>query len=114
MIKKTFSLFIIFISFTLLIYAQPPISNENENENDTAYINSLIKQGWAVWQTEPEKTIALSTRAKELSEKNNFLRGVAYAYKNLGIANVALGNYVETLNNWNEALKVFEQINDQT
>jgi len=114
MIKKAFSLFIIFIGFTLFIYAQPQVNNENENENDTAYINSLIKQGWAVWQTEPEKTISLSTRAKELSEKNNFLRGVAYAYKNLGIANVALGNYVETLNNWNEALKVFEQINDQT
>ena len=94
------------------MYAQPPV--KDENENDTAYINSLIKQGWAVWQTEPEKTISLSTRAKELSEKNNFLPGVAYAHKNIGIANYKKGNYVETLNNWNESLKVFEQLNDQT
>ncbi|HEU5166172.1 MAG TPA: adenylate/guanylate cyclase domain-containing protein [Chitinophagaceae bacterium] len=112
MTRKTFCLFIIFISFTHFIYAQPPI--KDENENDTAYINSLIKQGLAVWRTEPEKTISLATRAKELSEKNNFLQGVAYAYKNIGIANAALGNYSETLNNWNEALKIFEQLKDET
>ena len=105
MTKKTFCLFIIFITFTSFIYAQLPVTEENEK--DTAYINSLIKQGWAIWQTEPDKTIALSTRARELSEKIDFLPGVAYAYKNIGIANYIKGNYVETLNSWNESLKVF-------
>lgn len=112
MFRKTIYPLIIFISFTHFIYAQPQV--KAENENDTAYINSLIRQGWAVWQTEPDKTIALSTKAKELAEKNGFLAGVAYAYKNIGIANYIKGNYVETLNNWNESLKVFEQIDDQT
>ena len=112
MTKKPFCLFIILISLTHFISAQPKLNEENEN--DTAYINALIKQGWAAWQTDPEKTISLSTRAKELSEKNDFLPGVAYAYKNIGIANYRKGNYVETLNNWNESLKVFEQLNDQT
>ncbi|HET6765742.1 MAG TPA: adenylate/guanylate cyclase domain-containing protein [Chitinophagaceae bacterium] len=112
MTKKTFCLFSIFITFASFIYAQLPVIEENEK--DTAYINSLIKQGWAIWQTEPDKTIALSTRARELSEKIDFLSGVAYAYKNIGIANYIKGNYVETLNSWNESLKVFEQLNDQT
>jgi len=114
MIGKAGSLFIIFISFTFYVHAQSPVSADKETKEDTAYINSLIKQATSVVANNPDSAIILAKEAKDLAEKINFLPGKAYAIKYLGNAFFFKGKYIETLEYWNESLKIFEEINDQT
>lgn len=111
--SKAGSLFIVFISFTLFSYAQAPVSSDKGSKEDTAYINSLIAQATSVVANNQDTAIILATEAKNLSEKINFLSGKAYANKYIGIAFFYKGKFIETLEYWNESLKVFEQINDQ-
>ena len=114
MIRKIISSGIVFVSFAFFVQAQPSIITKDEVKQDTAYVNSLIKQATTAVGNNPDTAIILATQAKDLAEKLDFLSGKAYAFKYLGNAYFYKGQYIETLENWNEALKVFEEIKDQT
>jgi tetratricopeptide (TPR) repeat protein len=45
---------------------------------------------------------------------SGFKKGVAYALKNIGLAYYTKGKYSETLGYWQQSLKLFEVIGDQT
>ncbi len=53
-----------------------------------------------------------SNQAKALAEKLGYLRGKAYAEKNLGLAQYYQGNYMEVLDHWTKSLEIFETIQD--
>jgi len=112
--KKLLSLFLLFIGFGFSAYSQSTVKQAVEKEADTVLINSLLQQSKESLTESPDKAIALAQQAKDLSKKANFKKGKAYALKNIGLANYYKGNYVETLQNWEESLKTFEQINDET
>ncbi|HKB45003.1 MAG TPA: adenylate/guanylate cyclase domain-containing protein [Chitinophagaceae bacterium] len=112
--KKPLGLFLLFIGFGISAYSQSTVRPATEKEADTVLINSLLEQSKESLTESPDKTIALAQQAKDLSKKANFKKGKAYALKNIGLANYHKGNYVETLQNWEESLKTFEQINDET
>ncbi len=53
-----------------------------------------------------------SNQANALAEKLGYLRGKAYAEKNLGLAQYYQGNYMEVLDHWTKSLEIFETIQD--
>ena len=58
------------------------------------------------------KAINLTLRAKEISKKIDYKKGDAYAEKNLGHVYYMQARFGETLEHWNESLKIFEEIKD--
>ena len=83
------------------------------SKDDTIKVNTLLVLSKKYFSTEPQLSIKIANEAKGLSEKLGFKRGIAFSLKNIGIANYQQGNYVETLDYWFQALKVFEDIGDK-
>lgn len=50
--------------------------------------------------------------AKELAEEIKYEKGLALAYKSLGLCHGRSGNYPEALTNWNQSLDIFIAIGD--
>ncbi|HEV8272290.1 MAG TPA: adenylate/guanylate cyclase domain-containing protein [Chitinophagaceae bacterium] len=80
--------------------------------SDTARINALIKESKGLIAKEPDKAIQLAQQAKEEAEKIDFKQGVGYALKNIGLVYYSQAKYVETLDYWEQSLKIFEDIKD--
>ncbi len=80
---------------------------------DTAMINSLLNQSKEMFGESPERAVILAQQAKDLAEKVGFTEGLAYAYKNIGLGYYFQGKNIETLDNWNQSLKIFESLEDQ-
>ncbi len=111
---KFLSLLVLFIWLTITSDSQSLGQNAVKNNADTALVNSLLQQSKKYFSDTPEKAISLATQAKDLAEKMNFLRGKAYALKNMGMGYYYQGKYLEALQNWFESLSAFEQIKDET
>jgi len=110
--KKPLSLFVLIIGLAITVYSQPANSLA-EQEADTVLINNLLQQSRDSLNESPEKAIALAQQAKDLSEKAGFKRGDAYALKNIGLGYYYQGKYIETLDYWNQSLKIFDSLRDQ-
>lgn len=79
---------------------------------DTAMVNSLILQSKNLFGDAPEKAIQLSMQAKDLAAKIGYEKGLAGAFKSIGIGYYNQGKYMEALDNWKQSLQVFETIKD--
>jgi len=53
-----------------------------------------------------------AVQARELAEKINYLKGLALAYKSIGLCFNREGKFPESLTNWNQSLAIFESIGD--
>ena len=53
---------------------------------DTALVNALLQQSTDQRNIDPGKSLELALQARELAEKINFQKGVAYSFKNIGLA----------------------------
>jgi class 3 adenylate cyclase/tetratricopeptide (TPR) repeat protein len=84
-----------------------------KGEMDTVLVNTLLQQSKEYLTQAPDKAIALANRAMELSQKWEYLKGEAFALKNLGLVFYFQGKYIQTLQYWNESLKKLQQINDK-
>ena len=47
-------------------------------------IDDLNKQAWEIHITQPKQALDLSSEAKKLSEEYSYLKGLAYAIRNMG------------------------------
>jgi tetratricopeptide (TPR) repeat protein len=83
-------------------------------KDDTTFVNTLLQQSKEQLKDDPENAVRLALAAKNLSVKAGFLKGEAYAFKNIGMCYYYQGKYLEALEQWNESLKIFEKINDDT
>jgi class 3 adenylate cyclase/tetratricopeptide (TPR) repeat protein len=110
--KKLLTLFSVSLGFVLTVCSQNVTTSEQTNA-DTVLINSLLQQSKESLNESPEKTITLARQAKNLSEKANFKRGEALALKNIGLGYYYQSKYIETLDYWNQSLKIFESLQDQ-
>lgn len=95
------------------IFAQPRAEEITGTSADTAMVNQLLTSSQEQLSVDPQKAIAFAEQAKVLSEKVNFLKGKAFALKNIGLGNYFSGKYPEALQFWKESLLVFEKIKDQ-
>ena len=114
MIRKEICLFIAVLGFAFFANAQPSATENNAPRRDTSYVNFLIKEATSIISNNQDSAIILATKARELAEELNFLSGKAYAIKYIGNAYFYKSQFLETLEYWNESLKVFEQINDSS
>ena len=106
---RTFFITAVFVSFSLKGMAQSILA-ERGNEADTTFVDNLVQQSTDQRNNDPQKSLALALQAKDLAEKIGFQKGAAYAYKNIGLAYLVQGNYVEALQNYQLSLKIFEAI----
>lgn len=108
--KRSFLLFFLFLASWkgLTVKGQ----DKKPAEPDTAQVNSLLQQSKDSLNSNPANSIVLAIQARDLAEKINFQKGKAYAFKNIGLGYYYQGKYLETLEHWNESLKIFEDLKD--
>jgi adenylate cyclase len=109
--RKILRLFVLsaWLAVALNLQSQVPVVNEA----DTSLVNELLQKSKEILNESPDKAIALATQAKDLAEKADFLKGKASALKYIGLGYYYQGKYIETLDYWNQSLKIFERLNDQ-
>lgn len=114
MTKKKLWFLLLLLGFIFIANAQS--SNTEtvaKTRADTAAVNKLLLQSKEQMNDDPEKGISLAIQAKELADKIDFPKGKAFALKNIGLGYYYQGKYLETLEYWNESLKIFELLKDE-
>jgi class 3 adenylate cyclase len=82
-------------------------------QRDTAMVTTLNNLSIEILQNEDiSGSLVYSQQALELADRLGYLKGKAYAEKNMGMAYYYQGDYVEVLNHWTKSLKRFEAIKD--
>ena len=104
--KKAYLLFILLllISFTR-VYADVSI----ENNQDTAQVNLLNRQGLAIHLTDHEQTLAKAQMALELAKKLDYIDGIAESYRILGIGEAYSHNSAKAIANYLNALAYYKK-----
>ncbi len=107
------SVFVLFAGIFISTKSQSVAVHVVMNNSDTTLVNNLLQQSKEHFTDDPAKSISLAIQAKDLAEKIDFLKGKAYALKNIGLANYYQGKYLETLEHFNESLTIFERLKDE-
>ena len=116
--KRIYRYLYIFLIFNIILNgSQPSFANPLVQlisyDQDTVKVNNLIEKGKSFFNSDPKKAISLSMQARDMALKIKFVRGSAYALKNIGIAYFILGDYTQTLDYWQQSLSTFRSINDE-
>ena len=82
-------------------------------EEDTSKVNILNDMAAIVFRTAPEEAIKYSSDAKNLAQQINFQKGLALAYKNIGLGYYMQGNYSEAFKNWEPSLEIYQLLGDE-
>ncbi len=83
------------------------------NEKDTTAVHNLIALSKAYLEDERiEKSLVFSEQALNLAKEIGFNKGIAIAYKQIGLAHYYSGNFLEVFDSWEQSLKTFETIYD--
>jgi serine phosphatase RsbU (regulator of sigma subunit)/Tfp pilus assembly protein PilF len=80
---------------------------------DTSKVNLLNEMAELVFRTDPVEAIGYGSEAKLLAEKLDYRKGLALAYKNIGLGYYMEGDYWEALRNWEVSLNFYEVINEK-
>ncbi len=73
-------------------------------------INLLSKNYFSI---DPIISLQYSNNAKEISSKINYQKGLALAYKNIGIAYYMQSKNIEAIQNWNSSLNLYKDLGDK-
>lgn len=90
--------------------AQAGLVKGSAPTGDTITVNQLLSQSTQRRNDDPARSLALAATAKELAEKINFPKGLAYALKNMGLVNLDQGKYLDALEFYKQSLAIFESI----
>jgi len=88
------------------------IEKAKEDTVKVELLNALSKYYWTT-ASNPKGVIIFGKEAKSLSDKLHYRRGLAYAYKNIGIGYFNQGNYVEALQQYEQSIAMFDSIGDK-
>ncbi len=83
------------------------------SKEDSSKVNSLLSLSRLFFSISPQEAINYATEAKDLAMKINLHKDLAYAYKNIGIGYYMQANYVESLENYNKSLAIFDSLDDK-
>ena len=76
-------------------------------------VNTLNNLSIAILQNEDiAESLLYSKQANELATELGYTRGMAYAQKNMGLAEYYQGNNLEVMDHWTKSLETFETIRD--
>lgn len=115
-IKKIIAyIFVFFIS--LNSFSQNSIQELRKKldsaKEDSNKVNTLIALSKEYLSTDPELAKIYASEAKRISIAINYPQGIAYGYKGLGLAFLIQGKYIETIDNFEKSLAVFDSIGDK-
>jgi adenylate cyclase len=118
MLKKVF-FFICTHACVFICTAQGNIDSlkkilQTKIQDDTSKADILLQLGKSYLQTDPGTTIQYASQAKDVAAKIYYKKGLAYALKDMGLGHYMLGQYVETLENWEQSLLYFDSIADRS
>jgi len=82
--------------------------------NDTNKVNLLNELSRQYLSNEPQQAIPYAEEARDLASTLKYDKGLAFAFKNLGIAYYQQSMYVKALENWNQSLEMFILMRDKT
>ncbi len=82
-------------------------------QNSQLKVSTLLALSKEYFSISPDESISYANSALDLAKKINDRKGVAYAYKNIGIAYYMQAQYIESLENYDKALAVFDSLNDK-
>ncbi|MFT3908024.1 MAG: adenylate/guanylate cyclase domain-containing protein [Ferruginibacter sp.] len=85
----------------------------NSSIDDSVKVNALLALNKQLLADNPSEAIRHAIEAKAISEKINFPRGRAYAYKGIGLVNIMQGKYIEAIENYEHSLTIFDSLNDK-
>jgi len=116
--KKSALFFIVFLFMTSPFFGQKnPVDSLklllNKSSQDTNKVNILLDLSKANFSDAPDEAIRYATLAKELSSELGYLKGTALSFKNLGLAYYFKGDYIQTLEYWNQSILAFDSIGDK-
>jgi hypothetical protein len=80
---------------------------------DTNKVNTLIAICASECRSSPADAIVYGNEARVLSEKLGYNKGLALAYKYIGMGYYFQSDYWETVNQWQQSLAAFEAANDK-
>ena len=80
---------------------------------DSGRVKTLLALSNEHRSSNPAKAVQYAIEAKKLSEKINYMPGLAYSFKSLGLVYVMQGKYIETIENYEKALAVFDSLDDK-
>ena len=83
-------------------------------KEDSLKVNSLLALSREFFSISPQEAISYATDAKDLAQKIDYKKGLAYSYKNIGIVYYMQANYVESLGNYDKALGMFDSLKDKS
>jgi len=82
-------------------------------QRDTAMVSTLNNLSIAILQNEDiAESLLYSKQANELATELGYIRGMAFAQKNMGLAEYYQGNNLEVMDHWTKSLETFETIRD--
>lgn len=83
------------------------------NKKDSTAVYNLIALSKAYLEGENiEESLVFSEQALNLAKQIEFKKGIAIAYKQVGLAHYYQGNFLEVFDSWEQSLKTFEAIHD--
>lgn len=91
-------------SLRLILETAPP---------DTNKVNTLIAICRSEYRVSPTEAILHGNEARVLSQQLGYNKGLALAYKYIGMGHYFQGDYWETINQWQKSLAAFEAIEDK-
>ncbi len=115
--------FVVTLVCAVLFSAWPIVSQESQIDSlkkvvelaprDSTRVNNLNDLSGAILRNEGiSESMLISGQAIELSEQLGYLKGQAYAEKNMGMAYYYQGDYMQVLDHWTKSLEIFETIED--
>ncbi|MEO5983997.1 MAG: tetratricopeptide repeat protein, partial [Ferruginibacter sp.] len=91
------------------------VTADSSVENDIFIkIDDLNTQAWDVHITQPKLGLELSSEAKTLSEENSYLKGLAYAVRNMGVSHRYLANLETALSLSIQALDMLVKLGEKS
>ena len=107
----------VLLLFTSIVLAQHNVDSllqvlSEEGEESTEYVDQLNKTAYEVRASYPVIMENLARKAVDISNKLNYTKGVAIAYKEIGSSHWMRGNYGKALENYFHSRDLFNELSD--
>ncbi|MBP7166770.1 MAG: tetratricopeptide repeat protein [Bacteroidia bacterium] len=115
--KRALTIFSVVMLQASLLFAQSTMDSLQrllkKADEDTNKVNILLELSKANFSDAPDQAIKYAEESKALSLRLNWQKGVALSLKNIGRSYYTKGDYVQTLDYWNQSIAVFDSIGDK-